>query len=217
MGKDFIIILAWPEGMVAAAGGWYDVLFAQKGKYRVGHSALILVNSENQQLHYFDFGRYHTPEGFGRIRDLETDTDLHIKQKAIIKNNKIDNIKDILFEIFNKKSCHGEGSLYASISSGVNFKKAFNYSKNWQEKGAIPYGPFVLNGTNCSRFVAKIARKSEPSFLTKIRLRFPFTVSPSPKRNVGIVNQNYYIVKRNQFIKVNRSYLKAYFSGIEKK
>ena len=54
MGKDFIIILAWPEGMVAAAGGWYDVLFAQKGKYRVGHSALILVNSENQQLqmHY---------------------------------------------------------------------------------------------------------------------------------------------------------------------
>ena len=39
MQNDFIIALAWPEGMVSAAGAWYDSLFARKGKYRVGHSA----------------------------------------------------------------------------------------------------------------------------------------------------------------------------------
>ena len=41
--KDFIIVLAWPEGMVIASGAWYDRFLSKKGKYRVGHSALILV------------------------------------------------------------------------------------------------------------------------------------------------------------------------------
>ena len=99
----------------------------------------------------------------------------------------------------------------------MNFRSAFNYAKKWQEKGAIPYGPFVLNGTNCSRFVATICRKAEPSFLKKIRLKFPFTISPSPKRNVSILNKNYYIVREHKCIKINRNILKAYFSGIEKK
>ena len=29
MQNDFIIALAWPEGMVSAAGAWYDSLFAR--------------------------------------------------------------------------------------------------------------------------------------------------------------------------------------------
>ena len=43
MQEDYIIVLAWPEGLVASAGSWYDKLFAKNGKYRVGHSALVLV------------------------------------------------------------------------------------------------------------------------------------------------------------------------------
>ena len=39
-----IIILAWPEGMVCGAGAWYDRIFAKKGKYRVGHSAAVMIN-----------------------------------------------------------------------------------------------------------------------------------------------------------------------------
>ena len=35
MQNDFIITLAWPEGLVAAAGAWYDSLLAKNGKYRV--------------------------------------------------------------------------------------------------------------------------------------------------------------------------------------
>lgn len=217
MKNGFIITLAWPEGMVTAPDSWYDKIASKNGKYRVGHSALALVDSGTCKIYYFDFGRYHTPDGFGRIRDEETDPDAGIKQKAKINGEKINNIEEILVEISNNKSYHGEGTLYSSVISGINFSTAFNYAKKWQEKGVIPYGPFVRNGTNCSRFVATISRKAEPSFLKKLRLKFPFTISPSPKRNISIANTNYYIVREHKCIKINRSTLKAYFSGIEKK
>ena len=85
MEKDFIIVLAWPEGLTLGAGAWYDKIFSINGKYRVGHSALVLVNSKSNHLEYFDFGRYHTPNNFGRVRDKETDPDIMLKKKAINK------------------------------------------------------------------------------------------------------------------------------------
>ena len=97
--KDFVIILAWPEGMVISAGAWYDKFLSTNGKYRVGHSALALVNSKNNKIYYLDFGRYQTPHGFARIRDSDTDPDTIVKQKSIIKKNNINNIEDILIEI----------------------------------------------------------------------------------------------------------------------
>lgn len=215
MNKDLLIILAWPEGMTTAAGAWYDKYFAKNGKYRVGHSALVLVNSTTRKLHYFDFGRYHTPIGFGRIRDSETDPDLSINRLAEISNNQLTNIKQILLDTHNNVACHGEGKLYASVVNKVNFSKAFRYAKRWQKKGAISYGPFTLQGTNCSRFVAEIARKAIGSYIIRLRLRFPFCLSPSPKRNVAIGNKNYYVVGNGKCIKINRGLIKAYFSTIE--
>ena len=216
MKNDFIITLAWPEGLVTASGAWYDKIASKNGIYRVGLSALALVDSGTCKIYYFDFGRYHTPDGFGRIRDAETDPDAGIKQKAKINGEKINNIEEILVAISNNKSYHGEGTLYSSVISGVNCITALDYAKKWQEKGVIPYGPFIRNGTNCSRFVATISRKAEPSFFKKLRLKFPFCISPSPKRNVSIANTNYYIVKEHKCQKINRSTLRAYFSGIEK-
>ena len=78
MKNDFIITIAWPEGMTASAGAWYDKILSNKGKYRVGHAAIVLIDSETKKSYYFDFGRYHTPPGFGRVRDVETDPDLAI-------------------------------------------------------------------------------------------------------------------------------------------
>ena len=54
MQKDFIIVLAWPEGMVSASNSWYDRFFSKNNKYRVGHSAIILLNTETKKLYYFD-------------------------------------------------------------------------------------------------------------------------------------------------------------------
>ena len=216
MQKDFIIVLAWPEGMVAAAGGWYDKVLSTNGQYRVGHSALILVNSATSQLNYFDFGRYHSPFGFGRVRDLETDPDISLKSKPIISGNSIDNIMEILLEISNLKATHGHGTLYASILKNIDFNKAYEKAKEMQNMGLISYGPVVLTGTNCSRFVASIMRASKPHWLTKLRLRLPFCLSPSPKRNISIANSSYHVVNMKNYRQINKSYIKAYFSSIER-
>lgn len=215
--SDFIIVLAWPEGETTAAGAWYDSFCATNGKYRVGHSALILINSENKELLYFDFGRYHTPTGFGRVRDKETDPDIGIPISAEIEDNRIKNIEEILVHTKNKKANHGEGKLYASILNNVNFISSYRFAKKIQEKGIIPYGPFVPKGSNCSRFVSATIRKSNPNLIKNLRLRFPFSLSPSPKRNVSISNNNYYVVGKNKFEKIKRNKINGYFRGIERK
>ena len=102
MQKDFIITMAWPEGMVAATGSWYDKFASTNGKYRVGHSALILINSKTKKTCYFDFGRYHTPKGYGRVRDVETDADVDL-MNAEIRNGKILNLEKILFQLSSMK------------------------------------------------------------------------------------------------------------------
>ena len=215
MQKDFIIVLAWPEGMVAGAGGWYDKVLSTNGKYRVGHSALILVNSDTNQLNYLDFGRYHSPFGFGRVRDLETDPDISLKSKPIISDNSIVNIDEILLEISSLKATHGHGSVYASILKNIDFNKAYAKAKEIQNMGLISYGPIVFAGTNCSRFVTKIMLASNPHWLTRIRLKYPFCLSPSPKRNISIANSNYHVVSVKNYRQINKSYMKAYFSSIE--
>ena len=44
---------------------------------------------------------------------------------------------------------------------------------------------------------------------------FPYTISPSPKRNISIANNNYYLIRKKKCIKIKRNFVKAYFSGIE--
>jgi len=219
--SDFIIPLAWPEVMVQTPGGWYDGItnslgFLQNGKYRVGHSAVLLLNAKNGEVFYFDFGRYHTPLGFGRVRDEKTDHELKIKNIANCNNGIIKNIEAILLEIANNKSSHGEGQMYASILSGVDFEKGYKYAKIIQKKGVIPYGPFIKRGTNCSRFVASLMQVGSSSLVKKLRLKYPFCISPSPKRNVGIANPTYYIVNKNNCEIVKRNKIEAYLNGIEK-
>ncbi len=216
MQNDFIIVLAWPEGMVTAAGAWYDRVLSTNGKYRVGHSALVLVNSATQELHYMDFGRYHTPFGFGRVRDMETDPDVKLKTTANIVNGSISNIEDILLELSVLQSTHGEGKLFASVLNNICFEKGYKYAKSIQDKGAVAYGPLVFGGTNCSRFVASTMRASNPSLCTDLRLKYPFCLSPSPKRNVSIANPNYYVVRGGNCEEINKSFIKSYFTSIER-
>lgn len=214
MQRDFIIMLAWPEGYVEAAGAWYDNIFANKGKYRVGHSAIVLVEEKENKAYYFDFGRYHTPVGFGRVRDEETDPDLKLPDIQINQNSVL-NIRELLTFIYKLKSTHGKGRLYAAVISKVSFKKSYNYAKSIQNKGMLQYGPFVRSGTNCSRFTSSVAIKSNPSLIKRVRFRFPFCISPSPKRNVSISNNSYYVIDKDNVKKIHKSKLKSYFSSIE--
>jgi hypothetical protein len=215
MQNDFLVTLAWPEGMVEGPGSWYDKFASTNGKYRVGHSAIVLINAVTKKALYFDFGRYHSPLGYGRVRDIETDPEVSLIN-AKIENNILLNIENILLQLSSMKATHGEGKMYASVISGINFNDAFSTAKSIQEKGMLVYGPFIIGGTNCSRFVADVIKASGPIFIKKLRLTFQFCISPSPKRNVCISNHHYYIVESNNCVNVQKSRLHAYFSSIEK-
>ncbi len=188
--SGFIVALAWPETKCKLAGAWYDGLMNlvginQGGYYRVGHAALLLISDEHQTCEYFDFGRYHAPYGFGRVRDKETDHDLAVKTKAVFSGDKrtIENIDQILRELSGSPSCHGNGTIHATYTR-IDYNRAFAAAKKLQKRDFISYGPFIPYGTNCSRFVNNIIRAGDPSLAERLLLLLPYTISPTPMTNV---------------------------------
>lgn len=188
--KGFVIPLAWPETYCKQAGAWYDGItriagFNKYNYYRAGHSALVLIDSEEGKCHYFDFGRYHTPFSYGRARCAETDYDLVIHTKAIFDKKKkhLENLQEILIELQHNPSCHGEEDLHASYGK-INFTKAFTKAMKFVSDSPLPYGPFKQDGTNCSRFVNAVLRKGRVGFFKRLRLRFYKPLSPTPLNNV---------------------------------
>lgn len=193
--NGFAIALAWPETLCKQAGAWYDLPMRWMGfnrghYYRVGHAAVVLVNAANGDCHYFDFGRYHAPFGHGRVRDAFTDHDLEIKSKAVISNSgAIKNFNALLQELSANPSCHGNGALHASYTR-IEFEPAMTLAKQLQEQSPVPYGPFLRNGTNCSRFVNSVLLAGRPFLFYRLLLRFLKTISPTPAGNVKSL-QNY--------------------------
>ncbi len=188
-----VIVIAWPETLCKQAGAWYDGLMklfkiSKNNYYKVGHAAVVLIESSTSKCFYFDFGRYHAPFGHGRVRDEITDHDLKIKTKPQISGNKLLNKEEILSELINNPSCHGIGFLYASTSE-INFEKAYQKAKKMQSLGAIKYGPFVYKGTNCSRFVRSVVVAGKPKLKHQMKIKLPYTLSPTPATNVNALNQ----------------------------
>ncbi len=188
-----IIALAWPNTKVVREGKWYDVPMKWVGAiknnyYNAGHAALLLINHQNGAVHYFDYGRYHTPTYFGRVRDKETDPDVSVNITAEIRNGNIVNLKHLLLERFNTKACHGEGKLTAAIVHHIHFEKAYQKAKELQNREAIPYGPFKLKGCTCSRLVTQVVAASTNNWLTKLLIQLPYTVSPTPRSNNKLLN-----------------------------
>lgn len=195
MHNGIAVALAWPETLCKQAGAWYDKPLKWLGinksnYYKVGHAAIVLINKETGDCHYFDFGRYHAPFQHGRVRSALTDHDLEMKTKAIIsEGGQLKNYNEILLELFNNESCHGSGKLHASYCD-VNFEKAHNKANEMQSISPIPYGPFLPQGTNCSRFVNTVIIAGKPSWFFRLVLASPKTLSPTPIGNV-IALSNY--------------------------
>lgn len=203
MHTGFAISIAWPETLCKQAGAWYDSLmdvlgFSKNNYYMVGHSALVLVEIQTGNCYYFDFGRYHAPFGHGRVRDMETDHDLQIHTKALVSksNNELHNFKEILLELTENKACHGSGTLHASYTR-INFKKAFSFAKKMQDMGPLKYGPFIIQGTNCSRFVRTIVLSGDPPLVDKLQLFIPLTISPSPIGNVNSLRNKIALMQKH--------------------
>ena len=189
MYSGIAIALAWPETLCKQAGAWYDKPLKWMGinksnYYKVGHAAVVLIEKATGNCHYFDFGRYHAPYQHGRVRSAYTDHDLEMKSKAVFdKNGRLTNYNEILWELYKNESCHGNGSLHASYCD-VDFNKAFDKANQMQLASPIPYGPFLPNGTNCSRFVNTVIVSGSPKWYYKFVLNYPKTLSPTPIGNV---------------------------------
>jgi hypothetical protein len=194
------LAIAWPETLCKQAGAWYDPplkwLGINKGNYyKVGHAAIVLIDKSNGNCFYFDFGRYHTPAGQGRVRSALTDHDLEIDSKAIFDSeNLLMNLEDILLELLHNESCHGSGDIHASYCE-IHLNKALQKAKEMQENSPLSYGPFVPFGTNCSRFVSSVLIAGKLSFLQRLRLYFPLTLSPTPLGNVRSLT-NYFRARK---------------------
>lgn len=97
---------------------------------------------------------------------------------------RIENFRDILSELQQNIACHGEGELYAAYCP-VNFELAYAKAKQMQEESPILYGPFVPNGSNCSRFVNTVIRAGKPDFRYWFGLNFKVPLTPTPISNVN--------------------------------
>lgn len=197
-----IIALAWPDTKVVREGKWYDVPmkwlgFVKEGYYTAGHAAFLLINHDNNEIHYFDYGRYHTPYQHGRVRDKITDPDIAMKHQAIFEKGQLINIKEILLERYGNKACHGDGRLTAVIVKNIDFQKAYNKAKELQNREAIPYGPFKLKGSTCSRIVVQVVYVSTNNWLTKLLIKVPYTVSATPRSNKKVLNDKAYYYEVN--------------------
>jgi len=186
------IAIAWPEFTGKQPGSWYDTPMRWIGhnkdfQYKVGHASLILVDAVSGDCSYFDCGRYHAPFQHGRIRDVTTDANLEIHTKANLTDNKITNIKELLNEVQNNKTTFGVGPLYASYCP-VNIDSSRSKIKELQSEDAIPFGPFVINGINCCRFVRNGILAGKPALKYSYKLRFLWPFKPMPITNVNFLS-----------------------------
>lgn len=200
-----IINISWPDTKVAKTNAPYDAIctligFCKDGYYQVGHAALLLVHYETGEVRYFDFGRYHTPEGYGRVRDCESDPEMFILTKANILNKRIINLEEILHELDNNISTHGDGKLVCSITHDIDYERSFGIAKLIQSKGAVKYGPLDLFGTNCSRFVATIYKAGISNYWKRNRINLSYVISQTPTTNILLTKRknNVYILQDGQ-------------------
>ena len=187
------IAIAWPEFMGKQPGSWYDgamsfLGFNKNFHYKVGHAALILVNTTTGLCYHFDCGRYHAPFQHGRIRDAGTDENLTIRTNAIISKDGIENVQEILQEVQENKFSYGMGPMYAA-SGAVDFDNSWSRVKEIQSRGAIPFGPFVSNGTNCCRFVRSGIQAGIQDLSPKFKLRYLWPLRPTPMGNINCLNR----------------------------
>ncbi|MFD0963456.1 DUF6695 family protein [Pseudofulvibacter geojedonensis] len=154
-----IITMAYPETIVMVADEWYSPYLkylgiGKKDYLRAGHAALVLINKDRGELEYHDFGRYITKAPNGRVRGKKYDRELDFPLKAVIENNKIQNLNEILlFLASNPELTHGDGKLLASICNEVDYEIAKKYISKMQRQGSIRYAAFKKNASNCARFV----------------------------------------------------------------
>ncbi|NNE30969.1 MAG: hypothetical protein HKN40_01235 [Winogradskyella sp.] len=210
----FIITLAYPETIVLHAEEWYSkflryFFIGNKNHVRAGHAALVLIKKTTGVLEYHDFGRYITPSPNGRVRGKETDFELDFPIIAKIENGLILNLKEILrYLATHPKLTHGEGQMYASVCSSVDYNFARTHINKMQAKGLIRYAAFIKNASNCARFVTNTLIASVTDKRVRQKLKRSKFFTPSTIGNVIKADTNskiYLVSEEGMFLKFQSS------------
>jgi len=187
--QDSAIILTWPDATIRGDEKWM-MFFKQIGivknlNFKVGHTAVVLVNHQSGDMFFYDFGRYITPRGYGRARSKDSDPLLELKIKAELVNSKIRNIEEIVayFETL-KSVMYGEGRLFFSVAKEINFDIAKEYGDQCVQEGTFPYGAVAKNNNNCSRFITRMLMKASPRYHFWHGINLPETIKASPISNI---------------------------------
>ena len=92
-----------------------------------------------------------------------------------------------------------------------------------QNSDAVDYGPYDLKGSNCSRFIACLAKAGNPARKIKFRLSAPLLFTPMPKGNVIACNSVFYSVndkdveqQKVTFLEMLRNFIVPYIPKINK-
>ena len=202
--NDLAIILAWPDATIRGDEKWM-MFFKKIGivknlNFKVGHTGIILVETDSNALFYYDFGRYISPRGYGRARSAQSDPRLKMETLAQIgKDNSIKNLHEIIAELERmKEATQGEGRLFFSIAEGLSFAKAKQYANELVRRGSMPYGAVASNNNNCSRFITRLLVHAAPKYHLFHSVRYPETIKSSPMSNVVNVRSDRYIYKYEQ-------------------
>lgn len=186
-----IIVLAFPDTFVQYSDEpsvkYLLALGLGKNNYiKAGHAAFVLIENKTGTAEYYDFGRYITPKGYGRVRSAVTDIELEIPFKAVITpDSKLDNVEDFLLWLeANPKKTHGDGRLVASVCDYIDYERARNHVLSIQNMGSIPYKAFGKKGSNCSRIVTDTILRSTDHVKIKRPLLRNKLFTPSPLGNV---------------------------------
>ncbi|TCK67361.1 hypothetical protein DFQ05_1135 [Winogradskyella wandonensis] len=197
----FIITMAYPETIVSHAEEWYSkflrfAFIGSKKHVRAGHAALVLINKRTGVLEYHDFGRYITPSPNGRVRGRQTDFELNFPLKAKVVNDTIVNLDEILkFLATNPKLTHGDGDLYASVCSKINYDLARKHITARQNEGFIRYAAFIGDACNCARFVTDALIASVTNLKIKKKLVRSKWFTPSTIGNVVIADTEDFVYR----------------------
>ena len=185
-----IVVLAYPETVVRVSTEWtasrvYLLGIGKKNYVRAGHAALVLIDKANGNLDYYDFGRYVTPHGKGRVRGKLTDHELDFQLQANLEANTIINLDELLiFLATHPKLTHGDGKMLASVCHEIDLNKAKTYIQTLQNEGLVRYAAFGKSGSNCSRFVTDTLIASIDNPIIKKRLLKSKLLTPSTIGNV---------------------------------
>ncbi|MDX1462216.1 MAG: DUF6695 family protein [Marinirhabdus sp.] len=186
-----ILVLAYPDTFVTMSTEWICKVLpwfglGTKEYIKAGHAALILIENSTGKSRYFDFGRYITPAGHGRVRGENTDAELALPIRAeFTTDGSLKNVSEFLLWLDqHPEKTHGAGRLLASVSDAIDYQRAFDYISAMQERGIIPYGAFNANGSNCARFVTDALLAATTDSRIRKSLQWNKRFTPSTVGNV---------------------------------